>query len=85
MNIIDNTIILLLILGAFLGGLKLAGKYYKKLLAELQWLLKVMIAENGLGYIAPPQEEPSQPISQMFMDHLKKHGKATQAIRTSRS
>lgn len=82
---IDNIIILLLILGAFLGGLYLAGKYYRRLLAEVEWLMKVVIADKGLGYIAPPQEDTSFPISQSFMEHLKQYGRATQAIRTPRS
>ena len=82
---IDNLVILTLIVGAFMAGLYLAGKYYKKLLAEIEWLLKVVIADKGLGYIAPPQEEPALPITQAFMDHMKEHGRATQAIRTPRT
>ena len=78
---IDNLIILLLIVGAFIGGLVLAGWYYKKLLAEIEWILKVTVADKGLGYITYP-EKVSQPITQTFMDHLKKHGRATQALRT---
>ena len=81
MQILDNLIILLLIVGAFIAGLVLAGWYYKKLLSEIEWILKVTVADKGLGYIAYP-EKVSQPITQAFMDHLKKHGRATQALRT---
>ena len=85
MQLIDNLLILLLICGAFVTGLYLSGRYYKKLLSELQWILKVMTAEKGLGYIAQPEEIPTSPISQSFMDHLRQHGRATTALRVSKN
>jgi hypothetical protein len=83
-KLIDNLLIVMLIAGAFVSGLYLAGRYYKKLLAELQWLLKVLVADRGLGYIAPPKDEPDSPISQEFYEHMRKNGHATTALRTSR-
>ena len=82
MQILDNLIILLLIVGAFLGGLVLAGTYWRKVVNELRYTCKVLAAQNGLGYIAPPEATTEGPITQTFMDHMRKNGRATTAIRS---
>lgn len=82
MQILDNLIILLLIVGAFLGGLVLAGFYWRKIVNELRYTCKILASQNGLGYIAPPEATTEGPITQSFMDHLRKNGRATTAIRS---
>lgn len=79
---IDNFIILVLIVGAFIGGLVLAGYYYRKLLAEWKYVAKVLAAEKGLGYIAQPDD--SLPLGKDFMERLKETGNATKVLRSRR-
>ena len=81
MQILDNMIILLLIVGAFLSGLVLAGMYWRKVVNELRYTCKILAADKGLGYIAPPETTSDGPITQDFMDHLHKNGRATTTIR----
>ena len=85
MQILDNLIILLLIVGAFLAGLVLSGIYWRRLIDEWRYTCKILAADKGLGYIAPPETDSVFPIGQEFMDKLKTNGRATQAIRTPRS
>jgi hypothetical protein len=82
---IDNLIILLLIIGAFIAGLATAGMYWRRLVNEWRYSCKILAADKGLGYIAPPEEETVLPLGQDFMDRLKANGRATKAIRTPRS
>lgn len=82
MKLIDNLIILLLITGAFVGGLYLAGLYWRRLIHQWQYIAKIMAAQNGVGYVAQPDEEREPLIGEEFMEHLVKHKRATQAIRT---
>lgn len=79
---LDNLIILLLIVGAFIAGLALAGMYWKRLVDEWRYTCKILSADKGLGYIAPPQREKVLPIGQDFMDKLRENGRATQALRS---
>lgn len=81
MQILDNLIILLLIIGAFLSGLALAGMYWRRLIDEWRYTCKILASQNGVGYVAPP-EDKTLPIGQSFMDRLKENGRATQALRT---
>ena len=85
MQILDNLIILLLIIGAFLAGLVLSGIYWRRLINEWRYTCKILSADKGLGYIAPPEGDNTFPIGQDFIDRLKEKGRATQAIRTPRS
>lgn len=78
---IDNLIILLLIVGAFLGGLALAGHYYKRLIDEWRYTCKILAADKGVGYIAPP-EDPAFPLGSDFFEKLRENGRATKALRT---
>lgn len=85
MQIIDNLIILLLISGAFVAGLGLAGMYWERLVNEWRYTAKVLAAQLGVAYVAPPEEEKNPfPIGQEFMTRMKENGRATQAIRTPR-
>ena len=76
---LDNIIILLLIVLAFVAGLSLAGHFYSQMLAQHQYTEKILASDKGLGYIAPPQK--FVPIGQPFMDKLKETGRATQKLR----
>lgn len=79
---LDNLIILLLIVGAFIAGLCLAGMYWKRLIDEWRYTCKILSADKGLGYIAPPQREKVLPIGQDFMNKLRENGRAIQALRS---
>ena len=84
MQIVDNLIILLLIIGAFIAGLMVAGFYWNRLIAEWKYTCKLLSALNGVGYVAPPTDN-TLPIGQEFMNRLKENGHATQALRTPRA
>ena len=80
MQILDNLIILLLPVLAFLAGKKLSDNYNTAQIRELEFQLRLMAAEKGVGYVAPPQPVRRVPIGQPFMDKLKEHGRATQRL-----
>ena len=82
MNILDNVIILLLIVGAFLAGKCISDKYNDRVIRHLLWKIRLSAAEKGVGYVAPPSGE-RMPIGQPFMDKLKENGRATQLFRAS--
>ena len=81
MNILDNVIILLLIIGAFIAGKAISDNYHKQTESEYEYVIKVLAAGNGLGYIASPQKKKQVPIGQPFMDKRSEHGRATQMLR----
>lgn len=83
MQILDSVIILALLVLAFIAGLKLAGHYYTQVIAEIEYASKILAGDKGLGYIAPPAHKEVVPIGQEFMDRLRTHGHATQALRTT--
>lgn len=80
MRIIDNIIILLLIVIAFVSGKKISDSYHNDQIRELEYLLRLSAAEKGIGYVAPPVKKKFVPIGQPFMDRLKENGRATQQI-----
>ena len=57
MQLLDNVIILLLIIGAFIAGKVMADRYNERIVAELQYQLRLNAAQNGVGYV------PARPIS----------------------
>lgn len=81
---LDNVIIILLIIGAFLAGKFISDSYNDKIVAHLEYALKISAADKGYGYIAPPVKK-QVPIGQSFMDRLKENGQAVQALRSPRS
>ena len=85
MQILDNILILLLPVLAFVAGKKISDSYHEHEIQELVYQLRLNAAERGVGYVAPPIRMPKKfvPIGQDFMDKLKEHGHATQALRTS--
>ena len=87
MQLLDNVIILLLIIGAFAAGKTTSDKYNERCVAELQYQLRLNAAQNGVGYVAPPATAKRQraPIGQSFMDKLKENGRATQQISSPNS
>jgi hypothetical protein len=80
MQIIDNAVILALIVLAFIAGMKISDRYHANLINEYQYIQKIMAAQKGLGYIAPPVKKPIVQIGQPFMDRLKENGRATQIL-----
>jgi len=83
MQIIDNIIILLLPVIAFIAGKKISDSYHEKTISELQYQLRLNSAREGVGYVAPPQSKKHVPIGQPFMDKLKENGRATQQLHNS--
>ena len=81
MQILDNLIILLLPVIAFIAGKKIADRYNQRRISELEYQLRLYAAEKGLGYVAPPVE--AMPIGKDFMDKLRENGRATQHLRKS--
>jgi len=77
MQVLDNLLILGLIAAAFVCGVKVSEHYNRRILSEQQYASKILAAQNGLGYIAPPESKKKiVPIGQPFMDTLEKHGRA---------
>ena len=79
MQILDNIIILLLPVVAFIAGKKISDSYHEMVVSELRYQLQLLAAQKGVGYIAPPARR-KVPIGQQFMDRLKENGRATQII-----
>ena len=84
MNILDNIVILLLIVGAFVAGKKISDSYNETTIEELRYQLRLNAAEKGVGYVVPPTKKKHVPIGQDFMDKLKENGHATTALRSPR-
>lgn len=80
MQIIDNIIILLLPVMAFLAGKKISDAYNKNIIAELEYQLRLTAAQHGVGYVAPPAKKQKVQIGQPFMDKLKENGHAVQQL-----
>ena len=80
MKMLDNVIILLLIVGAFLIGRYISDKYNSQIIDELRYQLRLLSAQHGTGYVAPPVKKKIIPIGQQFMDKLKENGRAIQKI-----
>lgn len=81
MQIVDNIVILLLIVLAFIAGKRISDNYHSEQIEYLIFQLRMTAAEKGVGYVAPPVKKKYAPIGQPFMDRLKKTGHATQALR----
>ena len=75
MQILDNIIILFLPVIAFCFGKRISDAYHSEQLRELEYQLRLMAAEKGVGFVAPPQKR--MPIGQPFMERLKQNGRAT--------
>ena len=82
MQILDNLIILILPVLAFLAGKKISDHYNADRILDLQYQLRLLSAQKGVGYIAPPAKKRA-PIGQPFMDMLKSNGRATQKLDTT--
>jgi len=80
MQIIDNIIILLLPVLAFIVGKKVSDSYNERIISELQYQLRLESAQKGVGYVAPPAKKQRVPIGQPFMDKLKENGRAVQQL-----
>ena len=87
MNILDNVIILVLIVGAYLFGMRTADRYHEKAEAEKNYALRLQqyreISQSNASYVAPPAKRV--PIGQPFMDKLKSNGRAVAQINTPKS
>ena len=80
MQILDNIIILALPVIAFFVGKWISDRYNEARIKELEYVIRLKSAENGVGYIPAPQVKHRMPIGQPFMDKLKENGRATQKI-----
>ena len=80
MEILIHILILLLAVLSFLGGKYISDSYNRAQIQELEYQLRLMAAQKGIGFIAPPQKLKRMPIGQPFMDKLKETGRATQQI-----
>ena len=85
MQIVDNILILLLPVIAFIAGKKISDRYHEIIISHLEYQLRLNAARDGIGYVAPPVKKKSVPIGQPFMDRLKENGHATQSLRNSQS
>ena len=83
MQILDNLIILLLLTISFFVGKKISDRYNSDIISELEYQLRLLAAQKGIGYIAPPDRKRYIPIGQPFMDKLKETGRATQKFTPS--
>ena len=84
MQILDNLIILLLPVIAFFVGKRTSDRYNSDIISELEYQLRLMAAQRGVGYVAPPEKKKRYvPIGQPFMDKLKETGRATQKFSPS--
>ena len=81
MNILDNVIILALIFGSFLFGRYISDRYNGQTIDELRYQLRLLSAQKGIGYVAPPARRRAS-IGQEFMDKLHENGKAVQKLNT---
>jgi hypothetical protein len=80
MQILDNLLIVVLIVLAFIAGKKVSDKYNTETVEYLMYLLRLNAAEKGVGFVAAPQIKKHTPIGQQFMDTLKTNGRATQKL-----
>lgn len=85
MQIIDNIIILILPVLAFIAGKRISDSYNLSTIEELKYQMRLFAAKQGVGYVAPPQKAKRVPIGQPFMDKLKETGRATQQISSTHS
>ena len=76
MQILNNIIILSLPVLAFIAGKHISDVYHEKIISIYDYHLRLLSAEKGVGYVAPPKV----PIGQPFMDKLHKEGRAVQQI-----
>ena len=81
MQILDNLLIIALHVLAFVYGKHIADKYNAARIEELEFQLRLLSAERGVGYVQPPKRY--MPIGQQFMDRLKTNGRATQKFSPS--
>lgn len=81
MQILDNIIILLLLVLAFVAGKKISDGYHKAQNEALTNEIKRLSLMHGIGYVPPEQPVRKYvPIGQPFMDKLKDNGRAVQKL-----
>ena len=81
MQILDNIIILLLPVLAFIAGKKMSDKYHKAQDEVLTDEIKRLSLIHGIGYLPPEQPVKKYvPIGQPFLDKLKENGRAVQKL-----
>ena len=80
MEIVIHILILLLAFLSFLGGKTISDSYNRAQIQELEYQLRLMAAQKGIGFVAPPQKNRRMPIGQPFMDKLHETGRATTKI-----
>lgn len=83
MQIVDNVIILALIVSAFFTGKHISDRYNETLVQRLEYYIRLMSAEKGVGYVAPPVKRRYMPLGQDFIDRVKENGRAIQKFKSS--
>lgn len=82
MNIVDNVIILLLIVGSFIAGLKLSGHYYTMLFEERDYQERLREAREYAQWTGPGGPYVARkPIGTDFMERLRTNGRAVQKLK----
>ena len=84
MQIIDNIIILALIVLSFVAGKRTSDRYNSYIVEDLEYQIRLMSAEKGIGYVPPPRKK-YYPIGEDFMQRRKENGHATQLIRPTQT
>ena len=80
MQIVDNILILLLPVLAFVAGKKISDKYNAERIQELDYIIRLQATEKGIGYVPPQPPKQRIPIGQPFLDKLHENGRAVQKI-----
>ncbi len=80
---IEYIIVLALLVGAFIAGMKTSDRYHRQAPEELKYALQKQYVRLVSGSDADDPVQPyvnRAPIDESFMRHLHKHGKATKQI-----
>ena len=84
MSILDNTIILSLIVGAFIAGMKIADKYHREARQEIKTALQRQFLRLQTDMDADDPVQPYQSpfsVPPEFEERLRENGSATMAVR----
>lgn len=79
MNILEDLFVLALVVFAFLYGRYDSDRYNSQLVEELKYQIRIISAQHGVGYTAPPPPRRER-IGRQFMQKLKQNGRAVQKI-----
>lgn len=78
MNFVEDLFVIALIVCAFLYGRYDSDRYNSQIVEELKYQIRILSAQHGVGYVAPPPKR--ERIGRQFMQKLKQNGRAVQKI-----